>query len=207
MTLRSRLRLSVLLLGSGLTLGACAYDDGYGYGGVSARYGGGYGSGWCDPYFDDCYGAAYDPWFGWYDGYYYPGWGYYVYDRYRRPYAWNDYQRRYWESRRYHWRDRDWNDPRWERWDHWDDRDWRRDRRWRGRDGDRRRWRDRRRGDWNGGAGPATAGGDAAPRSSGEAFQRESGRDWSGARSGARESGARSSGRAWRGSEADRDPE
>ncbi len=62
MTLR-RLRLSALLLASGLGLGACAYHDGYGgygYGGVSA----GYGDGWCDPYWGDCY----DPWYGWYDG-------------------------------------------------------------------------------------------------------------------------------------------
>ena len=39
-----------------------------------------------------------DP-FGWYDDYYYPGTGIYVYDSYRQPHAWNDRQRRYWTSR------------------------------------------------------------------------------------------------------------
>ena len=60
---------------------------GYGYG---SRYGYGYGS---------RYGCM-DPYFGWNNGYYYPGTGYYVYDRYRRPYVWTDEQRRYWSERR-----------------------------------------------------------------------------------------------------------
>ena len=37
--------------------------------------------------------------FGWYDNFYYPGTGVYVYDRFRRPYRWNDSQRRFWQSR------------------------------------------------------------------------------------------------------------
>lgn len=61
----------------------CMGDD-YGYGGVSM----GYGSGYSYPYY------------GWYDDFYYPGTGYYVYDRGGRRHTWNDGQRRYWEGRR-----------------------------------------------------------------------------------------------------------
>lgn len=133
-----RLRTAVLLVAAGLGLSACGYDRGYGYGGLSVGYG---SAGYCDPYWGDCYygrgSSYYDPWYGWYGDYYYPGFGIYVYDRYRRPHRWNDDHRRYWEGRRGHYRGRDWNDRRWERWDGWD------------RDG-RRDWRDRSsRRDWN----------------------------------------------------------
>ena len=73
---------------------------------------------------------------GWYNNFYYPGNGYYVYDRGGRRHRWNDGQRRYWEGRRVE----------------------RRDDRWRGRDRDRRAdgrrdWRGRDndgRGEWRG---------------------------------------------------------
>lgn len=85
-----------------LALGGCsAYDDGYGYGGVSL----GYGSGYYDPWY---YGR-----YGWYDGFYYPGSGYFIYDRHGQRHRWNNHHRRYWESRRHNqegrheWRDRD----------------------------------------------------------------------------------------------------
>ena len=150
-----RLRAALIVLASSLGLGACAYDGyGYGRGYASVGYGG-----YCDPYYDDCYGGYYgDPWYGWYDGYYYPGFGFYIYDQYRRPFRWNDNHRRYWESRRHRWGDRNLNDRRWERWDGWDrnrdGRGWRDNdgRQWRDRDGDGR-WRDRgNRGDgqWRG---------------------------------------------------------
>lgn len=78
---------------AGVSLSACAYDD-YGYGGVSVGYGGG-------GYYDDYYpGYGGYPGYGWYDGFYYPGNGYYVYDRGGRRHRWNDGQRRYWEGRR-----------------------------------------------------------------------------------------------------------
>ena len=65
---------------------------GYGYG--SPYYGGyGYGS----PYYGG-YGYS-SPYYGWYNNYYYPGTGYYVYDRYRRPYSMTTTQRQYWSSR------------------------------------------------------------------------------------------------------------
>lgn len=141
----ARLRTAIILLAAGIGLSGCAYDRGYGYGGLSVGYGG-----YCDPYWDDCYsgygrGGYYDPWYGWYGDYYYPGIGIYVFDRGGRRYRWSDDHRRYWEGRRHHWGDRDWNDRRWERWQGYrgDRRDWRRDR-------DRSDWRDRSsRQDWN----------------------------------------------------------
>jgi hypothetical protein len=133
----TRLRAAAVLLASGFVLSACAYGDGYGYGngGVSV----GYGSRGCDPYWDDCYyGQGYDPWYGWYGDYYYPGIGFYVFDRFGRRYTWSDDHRRYWEGRRNRWGERNWNDRRWERWEGYrgDGRDYRRD----GRD-HRRDWR------------------------------------------------------------------
>lgn len=68
-----------------LGLSACSTYDDYGYGGSRYSVGVGYGS---------------YPYYGWYDDFYYPGAGYYVYDRAGRRHAWNDRQRRYWEGRR-----------------------------------------------------------------------------------------------------------
>lgn len=95
------LRTAALALVAGIGLSGCAYGPYSGLG-VGVGYGDGYGYG--DPYYGGYgYGAGYgygDPYYGWYDGFYYPGTGYYVYDRYRRPYRWTDSQRRYWEVRR-----------------------------------------------------------------------------------------------------------
>ena len=99
-----RIRTVALGLAAGLSLSACVYDD-YSYGGVSVGYG---NAGYYDPYYDPYYGDYYggyghgygSSYFGWYNDFYYPGTGYYVYDRYRRPHRWNDSQRRYWEDRR-----------------------------------------------------------------------------------------------------------
>ena len=92
-----RVRTAVLTVGAAIGLAACTTP--YGYGGVGV--GGGYGS-----YGYDGYGYGYpagaygyQPYYGWYDGYYYPGSGYYVYDRYRNPYPWDHYKD-YWEGRR-----------------------------------------------------------------------------------------------------------
>ena len=83
---------SAAALASALLLGGCAYDD-YGYGGMSVGYG--------SPYYDDyAYGPyGYSP-YGWYDGYYYPGSGYWMYDRRGDRHRWSDRQRDYWERRR-----------------------------------------------------------------------------------------------------------
>ena len=83
-----------------LALGGCAYGDlgygsataavtaayGYGYGGYYGGYGygGGYGG-----YGYGGYGITDTPHYGWYDDYYYPGSGIYVYDSYRRRHVWN----------------------------------------------------------------------------------------------------------------------
>jgi hypothetical protein len=81
-----------LALAATLAVGGC-YDDGYGYSGVSVGYGsGGY-------YGDPWYGGY--PSYGWYDGFYYPGRGYWLYDRSGQRHRWNDHHRRYWEGRRH----------------------------------------------------------------------------------------------------------
>ena len=112
----------ISLLGAGaLALGGCAYGDlglglgggygspyyGAGYGSpyVSVGYGSGYGYG--SPYYGGYgYGSPYYggygygmPSYGWYDNYYYPGTGYYVYDTYRQPHVMTTTQRQYWTSR------------------------------------------------------------------------------------------------------------
>lgn len=87
----------VALLAATLALGACS-TYGNGYGGVSIGYGG-YGG--YDRYGYDRYDRhGYYPYYGWYDGFYYPGTGYYLYDRYGSRYRWDDRHRHYWESRR-----------------------------------------------------------------------------------------------------------
>lgn len=92
-------RLILVGLLSALSLGGCAYDDGYGYGGVSV------GTGYAGDYYPGgYYGSGYG---GWYNDYYYPGTGYYVFDRGGRRHRWNDGQRSYWETRRQQYRGRD----------------------------------------------------------------------------------------------------
>lgn len=135
--LSPRMLASAALAGLMILGGCTAYDDGYGYG-----YGGvslGYSSGYYDPWYSGYY--------GWYDGFYYPGSGYFIYDRHGRRHRWSDHHRRYWEGRRDRgeWRDHDR--------DHDGRRDWREDRRV-----NRDFWRERRRdrhdgahsGDWGG---------------------------------------------------------
>ena len=100
-----KLRMIALGAASLVALTGCV-DDGYGYSGVSVGYGspGYYGQGYYSDFYDGGYGS---PYYGWYNGYYYPGSGYYVYDRDRRPMRWNDSQRRYWQNRGYGWRGQD----------------------------------------------------------------------------------------------------
>jgi hypothetical protein len=139
----------------GLLLGGCYYGDvygassqAYGYGeDCYARYGDGYWD--YDPtIYDDGYGYdCYDRddyrggfvqigfYGGWYDNYYYPGHGFYVFDQFGRPFPMNRHYLNYWGGRRAYWK-------------HHGDRDWRRDHRYGdGHHGDGRR--DGRRGDRN----------------------------------------------------------
>jgi hypothetical protein len=85
---------SATVLASALALGGCAYDD-YGYGGVNVGYGAPYYDGYPYGY---GYGYDYAP-YGWYDGYYYPGNGYWLYDRRGTRHRWSDRQRDYWQRR------------------------------------------------------------------------------------------------------------
>jgi hypothetical protein len=92
-----------LIAAGALTLGGCAYGD-LGYG-VGLGYGGGYyDSPYYGPYggygaYPGYYGGFGAPYFGWYDDYYYPGTGVFVYDSYRRPHRWSSRERDYWMSR------------------------------------------------------------------------------------------------------------
>jgi hypothetical protein len=84
--MKKRICAALIAASAAFGLSGCVTDDGYGYGGVSLGYGGGYYAG--------------DPYWGWYDDFYYPGTGYYIYDRGGGRHRWSDSQRRYWESRR-----------------------------------------------------------------------------------------------------------
>ena len=118
-----RFRAALVAAAGSVALTGCATYDPYGYSGVSVGYGspyyGGYGYG--SPYYGGgYYGRGYAPYYGWYNGYYYPGTGIYVYDRYRRPHRWTESQRRYWQGRRERIEDRreirqNWRDFRTER--------------------------------------------------------------------------------------------
>ena len=120
---------TLILAASAFALGGCAYNglglgvgygSGYGpYGGYygspygyygGSRYGGYYGSPY-GGYYGSRYGGYYGspwgygmgyggfPYFGWYNGFYYPGTGYYVYDRNRRPRIWTEGERNFWAER------------------------------------------------------------------------------------------------------------
>jgi hypothetical protein len=97
------IRTAALAAAAMIGLSGCAYNGLYS--GVSVGLG---NSGYYDPYYSGYgygagysgYGYGFDPYWGWNDGFYYPGTGYYVYDRYRRAHHWTDAQRRYWEARR-----------------------------------------------------------------------------------------------------------
>ena len=95
-----RISLVGLILAGGLAVSGCA-SNGL-YSGVSVGTGFGYGSYGYGGY-GHGYGAYGSPYWGWYDGFYYPGSGFYVYDRYRRAFYWNDRYRRYWTDRRHAW--------------------------------------------------------------------------------------------------------
>lgn len=93
--------LSACYYDAGVGLGY--YDDGYSY------YDDGYG---CDPYspFDSYYDCDYRGGFhnigyagGWYQDYWYPGYGFYIFDRGGRRFNMRDDHRRYWAGRRHEW--------------------------------------------------------------------------------------------------------
>lgn len=71
--------------------GGYAYDDGYGYDCYDAAD---YGSGFVQIGFGG----------GWYDNYYYPGYGLWMFDRYRNRYPLRDHYLNYWGGRRAWWK-------------------------------------------------------------------------------------------------------
>ncbi|MEO9617260.1 MAG: hypothetical protein ABJF89_07305 [Parasphingorhabdus sp.] len=95
-----------VLAGAVLGLSGCMYGSAGGY------YGDGYVNGYdqgCDPYapFDDYYACDYGYGFsnigyggGWYDQYYYPGYGVYIFDRGGKRHAMRDNHRRHWAGQR-----------------------------------------------------------------------------------------------------------
>ena len=95
----SPFKVSLVGLALAAGLGTTACTDGYGSGGVSV----GYNSGDWDPYYG---GFSADPYWGWNGDFYYPGTGYYVYDRQNRRHRWNDSQRGYWQGRTQAWHGR-----------------------------------------------------------------------------------------------------
>jgi hypothetical protein len=116
-SIKKRLAAAVAAAGLSLGLGGCMGNYGYGGVGYASDYYDGYGYGYGPSL---AYGG-YGGYGGWYDDYYYPGTGIYVFDRTGRRSRWNNGQRRYWEGRREQWRGRDgqwqgrrgdWNGPR-----------------------------------------------------------------------------------------------
>lgn len=113
MTLISKklgLRLAALTAAT-VGLSGCVYEAGLGY--ASDGYGyNDYNDYNCDPYsaFDSYYDCDNSYGFynigfggGWYDSFWYPGHGYYVFDNYGRRFNMRDNHRRYWGDRRQRW--------------------------------------------------------------------------------------------------------
>ena len=101
------LRLAALTAAT-VGLSGCVYEAGLGY----ASDGYGYNDYDCDPYsaFDSYYDCDNSYGFynigfggGWYDSFWYPGHGYYVFDNYGRRFNMRDNHRRYWGDRRQRW--------------------------------------------------------------------------------------------------------
>lgn len=96
------------LAAAGTSLSGCVYDVGLGYA-SDGYYDDVYD---CDPYggYDSYYSCDYSHGFynigyggGWYDSYWYPGYGFYLFDNVGRRYPMRDHHRRYWGEKRHHW--------------------------------------------------------------------------------------------------------
>jgi hypothetical protein len=111
--MRAKLAVRIAALGAAtMGLSACYYDAGVGLGYYDdgySYYDDSYG---CDPYspFDSYYDCDYGGGFynigfggGWYQDYWYPGYGFYIFDRGGRRYNMHDNHRRYWGGRRHEW--------------------------------------------------------------------------------------------------------
>jgi hypothetical protein len=96
------------LTAAGLGTSGCVYDMGLGYA-SDGYYGDADG---CDPYgaYDSYYQCDYGSGFnnigyggGWYDNYWYPGYGFFLFDNNGRRYPMRDHHRRYWGEKRHNW--------------------------------------------------------------------------------------------------------
>ena len=115
---------AAVLIAASAGLSGCVYDVGLGYASDSyyndgyasgSNYNGGYGGYACDPYgrYDAYYDCDYRQGFGnigfgggWYENYYYPGFGLFLFDNVGRRYPMRDHHRSYWgERRHYHYRE------------------------------------------------------------------------------------------------------
>ena len=99
---------AALLVAASAGLSGCVYDVGLGFA-SDGYYDDAYG---CDPYggYDAYYNCDYgqalsDIGFGggWYDNYYYPGHGIFLFDTFGRRYPMREQYRRYWGERRHSW--------------------------------------------------------------------------------------------------------
>src|SRR3546814_11108639 len=77
-----RIRTALLAVAAAFSVSACGYYDDYGYGyggGLSVGYN---SAGYYDPYYGYGYGGyGWPSYYGWYNDFYYPGTGFYIYDR------------------------------------------------------------------------------------------------------------------------------
>ena len=107
--LNNRMRNALVVLAASAGLGACTnlgpyggvgVGVGSGYGGYGSPYGYGYGSPYGYGYGSPYYGSYYNryPTYGWYDGFYYPGRGYWVYDPDGKPRPITDKQKGFWQT-------------------------------------------------------------------------------------------------------------
>lgn len=99
---------AALLVAAGAGLSGCVYDVGLGFA-SDGYYDDAYG---CDPYsgYDAYYNCDHGQAFsdigfggGWYDNYYYPGYGISLFDTFGRRYPMSEQYRRYWGERRHNW--------------------------------------------------------------------------------------------------------
>jgi hypothetical protein len=114
---------AALRVAAGAGLSGCVYDVGLGFA-SDGYYDDAYG---CDPYggYDAYYNCDYGQAFsnigfggGWYDNYFYPGHGIFLFDTFGRRYPMREQYRRYWGERRHSWyrehRGRDWGGSRYD---------------------------------------------------------------------------------------------
>ncbi len=99
---------AALLFGASTGLSGCVYDIGLGFA-SDGYYDDAYG---CDPYggYDAYYDCDYGHGFsnigfggGWYDNYYYPGHGIFLFDTFGRRHPMREQYRRYWGEKRHVW--------------------------------------------------------------------------------------------------------